>query len=181
MSLLTSWGWSTCLSPCLSQHFLEQISLLDFFLFAQKKCAKAYIKSILRADKYTLPSVSVGLLPLGLKFASSLSPCCYVLFKKLCFLMCTSEIQVHASGIFLEEKCHKMLWKLPGVILCWWYGQKMRKLQLWVKDLLAGNRIPPGRRSRLISIKKHSIFNSLNLISHYSKVISTSQLGEENR
>lgn len=43
------------------------ISLLDFFfLFAQKKCAKAYIKSILRADKYTLPSVSVGLLPLGL-------------------------------------------------------------------------------------------------------------------
>ena len=151
MSRLASWGWGKHLSPCLNQHLLEQIQSPGFPLIACiPKPARTSAKSALRADKSTLPTVSVGLLPSGLVL---LSLWAYVTMHY------PRNTDTHFRGFLGRNvsatRCFGSCPQRNTVLMIWPENEEI-VATLPVKDPFTETRAPCGQRPRVVSNKKSS-------------------------
>lgn len=129
------------------------INLLDYLLFAQRKCARTHTKSILRADKSTLSTVSLGLLALRLNLFPFWARVAVYFSRK-------RDMHFRNTGTYFWELCGRSVpWDVLQIsqydtVLMIWPENEEIMVMIWVKGPLTGTRFPPGQRPRLLNIKK---------------------------
>lgn len=133
------------------------MNLLDYFLlFAQRKCTRTHTKSILRADKSTLSTVSLGLLPLRLNLLSFWAMVTVYFSRK-------RDTHFRNTGMYFRElNGRSVLWDVLEISQCdtasmIWPENVEIMVLMWVKSPLTGTGIPPGQSHRLFSIKKKKV------------------------